>query len=85
MTLVNNFILITVKLECKPDRMYIHGSSSKMISGTLKAKNNRRVYCEKKFRNAYEFGVEMPYDECGTHKTVSTSSHTKIFPHLGAF
>ncbi|VDN00760.1 unnamed protein product [Thelazia callipaeda] len=65
---------IQFKLMCKPDRMHLYGMSVKMFSGILSTKNNKKVYCEKKFLNVYKFDAEILYDECGMKKSLS--------PHL---
>uniref|UniRef100_A0A915PPP5 Apple domain-containing protein n=1 Tax=Setaria digitata TaxID=48799 RepID=A0A915PPP5_9BILA len=62
---------IQFSLTCKPDRMHIHGTSLKMFSGTLKAKNDKIYSCERKFLHVYEFDAEMLYNDCGMQKAHS--------------
>ncbi|KAM3725085.1 Beta-glucosidase-like SFR2, chloroplastic [Dirofilaria immitis] len=62
---------IQFKVKCKPDRMHIHGTSLKMFSGTLTTKNNKKIFCERKFLHVYELDAEMLYDECGMQKSLS--------------
>ncbi|OZC10646.1 hypothetical protein X798_02395 [Onchocerca flexuosa] len=62
---------VQFKVNCKPNRMHIRGASLKLFSGTLMTKNDKIVYCERKFLHVHEFDVEMLYNECGMQKSLS--------------